>query len=1245
MRGKSILIQSLLCLLFLLKAHCPAATGRIIYINDNANGLNDGSTWASAKGCLTADANYPEQPVYFADANLKRAVEINLGITNPTSTDMLELDKLDAYSGEISDLTGLEYAANLRILNLTRNQISDISPISGLTNLQRLYLSDNQISDISPLSGLTNLQHTNLSNNQIGNNLSPLSGLVNLIDLGLQGNQISDISPLSELKNLLWLFLGGNQISDLSPLSGLSKLETIWLSNNQISDISPLSELTNLQNLYLSGNQISDISSVSGLTNLERLKLGDCQIADLSPLSGLTNLRDLYLIDNLISDISPLSGLTNLEELNLGNNQISDISPLSGIICLQMLYLGSNQINDISLLFEFSNLQRLDIGYNRISDISGLSGLTGLEWLRLSNNQISDLSPLSELTNLKDLSLNYNQISDISPLSGLINLQELNIWFNPLGADAYNIYIPLIERYGTNIYYDPPVWRTLTISSAAGGSVTVPGEGNFNYTNGTIVDILVAADQGYNFVEWTGTAVDAGKVADPYSAGTMVTMDADYVLQANFEPIEVTLIYVDDDATGVNNGTSWENAYVCLQDALTSSMGRLTADAETAEKPIEIRVAQGIYRPDQRAMIRQDKLRIVSSGDWTATFQLIDNVAIKGGYAGLGEPDPDARDINQYESVLSGDLNADDDPDFANIWDNSYHVVTASGTQWTAILDGFTITGGNADGPFPYDNGGGIYNVEGSPMLIDCTLRGNSTTGNGGGMHNSVYSVPVLINCTFSGNLADMTGGGMYNDKSGPMLTNCTFSENMGGGGGGMYNDGGIPMLADCDFTGNSTTGSGGAIYNNGSDPFLLGCLFSANSASRSGGGMYNRYTSQPLLTNCIFSSNSADRGGAMENLNTSQPTLINCTFSANFAESTGGGTSNLHNSRLTLINCILWGDVPDEISGSAYVSYSDIEGDWMGVWMNNIDINPLFVDPDNGDYHLKSQAGRWDPKSERWVIDDVTSPCIDAGDPNIPVGLERFPNGDRINMGTYGGTPEASLSPSQLLPLPAQASNPDPPDGTMNVSPDVIVSWSPGENAVSHDVYFGFTNPPEFVGNQIETEYDPPGMLPTLAQCYWRIDEIDSQGNIIPGKTWRFTVHEYKGRACFTGETRVWIDGAAIAISNVAAGQNIRHLNISGKVETVQEHEGTFVCYDVLLESGNCITIAENHYFMSESGQWISLKNLKDGTRLKTAKGLIEIESITKQPKLYVGKVYNLKVEGSDRYLVGEDAVIVRDY
>ena len=131
-----------------------------------------------------------QDPVYFADANLKAAVESELGITDPTPTDMLLLTSLVAFGRLIVDLTGIEYAMNLTSLFLLNNQIKDISPLSGLTNLGHLELSNNQISDISPLSGLTTLGYLYMNDNQISD-ISPLSGLTNLVDLELSNNQIN----------------------------------------------------------------------------------------------------------------------------------------------------------------------------------------------------------------------------------------------------------------------------------------------------------------------------------------------------------------------------------------------------------------------------------------------------------------------------------------------------------------------------------------------------------------------------------------------------------------------------------------------------------------------------------------------------------------------------------------------------------------------------------------------------------------------------------------------------------------------------------------------------------------------------------------------------------------------------------------------------------------------------------------------------------------------------------------------
>ncbi|MGE5296042.1 MAG: hypothetical protein ACM3VT_14555, partial [Solirubrobacterales bacterium] len=114
------------------------------------------------------------------------------------------------------------------------------------------------------------------------------------------------------------------------------------------------------------------------------------------------------------------------------------------------------------------------------------------------------------------------------------------------------------------------------------------------------------------------------------------------------------------------------------------------------------------------------------------------------------------------------------------------------------------------------------------------------------------------------------------------------------------------------------------------------------------------------------------------------------------------------HGAQAFIQNNIL-GDIDCDEESQAHMHFNDIvnrpaEGD-------NIQADPLFVDPNAGDFHLLSQTGRWDPIGGIRIEDYTTSPCIDAGDPTSAVGHEPTPNGGRINLGAYGGTAEASYS------------------------------------------------------------------------------------------------------------------------------------------------------------------------------------------------------------------------------------------
>jgi len=284
-------------------------------------------------------------------------------------------------------------------------------------------------------------------------------------------------------------------------------------------------------------------------------------------------------------------------------------------------------------------------------------------------------------------------------------------------------------------------------------------------------------------------------------------------------------IYVDIDAGGSNNGTSWSDAYTSLQSALSA-----------AASSDEIWVAKGTYKP-------------TTGTDRTSSFQMKNGVEI---YGGFDKTESVVGDRTNYgvgeanETILSGDLSDNDDFDVTNYGyqgttgdDNCYHVIynpdQNPDIDYTAILDGFTITGGYA-----YDtDGAGMYNNSSSPTVTNCTFTSNSASEYGGGMYND-SSDPTVTNCTFSSNSADYScSGGMNNDDSSPNLTDCTFSSNSAEYGGGMCNyDYSSPTLTNCTFTSNE------AVY---------------------GGGMYNYYYSSPTLNNCIVWGNEATYGGGDE--------------------------------------------------------------------------------------------------------------------------------------------------------------------------------------------------------------------------------------------------------------------------------------------------------------------------------------------------------------------------------------------
>lgn len=399
---------------------------------------------------------------------------------------------------------------------------------------------------------------------------------------------------------------------------------------------------------------------------------------------------------------------------------------------------------------------------------------------------------------------------------------------------------------------------------------------------------------------------------------------------------EGAVLYVNTGAVGANNGASWTDAFRSLQDALSA-----------AASGDEIWVAAGIYRP-------------TTGFDRSISFVLKNGVALYGGFAGT-ETSREQRKWDANETVLSGYIGVP-----GSAADNSYHVVVADGTNSSAVLDGFTITGGNANGATDaFKRGGGMHNDGGSPTVRNCSFVSNRADKYGGGIYNYNGS-PEITNCIISENSSGEYGGGMHIwwDASSPVLTNCTFISNVAYWGGGVCNYlSGSPKFIECVFEQNFASGYGGGMYNENGGPEVIrsvfswnhatldgggmltkggvakkveDCTFSQNSAGNNGGAMYNQYvfsglsvanstffgniagigggmynwaSSNPLVVNCTFSANAATTGGGMFTSNGASPTMMNCTFAGNRADFGGRALHVRQSSNPVATNCVFWGN------------------------------------------------------------------------------------------------------------------------------------------------------------------------------------------------------------------------------------------------------------------------------------------------------------------------------------------------
>jgi len=225
--------------------------------------------------------------------------------------------------------------------------------------------------------------------------------------------------------------------------------------------------------------------------------------------------------------------------------------------------------------------------------------------------------------------------------------------------------------------------------------------------------------------------------------------------------VSAQTVYVDDSATGAADGSSWTDAFPDLQAALSA-----------ATPGSQVWVAEGVYTPAP------------PGGARTATFTLGAGVQVLGGFDGT-ETTLDERQGLYATTVLSGDLDGDDQPGFVNTDDNVYHVLTVAAGTTGALLDGFTVTGGNAEGPGPSDRSGGGLFSSGGVTARNVTFTANQAQRWGGAVHVEGTGATSLEDCELVDNHANNDGGAVHQSAGALNLVRSTIAGNTSGSNGG----------------------------------------------------------------------------------------------------------------------------------------------------------------------------------------------------------------------------------------------------------------------------------------------------------------------------------------------------------------------------------------------------------------------------------------------------------------------------
>ncbi|MEM6764724.1 MAG: choice-of-anchor Q domain-containing protein [Bacteroidota bacterium] len=488
---------------------------------------------------------------------------------------------------------------------------------------------------------------------------------------------------------------------------------------------------------------------------------------------------------------------------------------------------------------------------------------------------------------------------------GTLNMANSTFFSNRTGADAGSS----LHNRGSARVINSIFWgdRQFPILNEDQIGVTYSDvEGGFAGTGNIDIDPAFSNLSGGNLSLTAGSpAINAGNaislsgsfdiLRNARIVDAAIDMGAYEFSDGEGECPELEVIFVDITATGLNNGSSWTDAFVDLQDALTL--------ADECGNIAEIWVAQGTYLPSQTL-------------DQSATFALLDNLELYGGFNGT-ETEREQRDWVLYPTILSGDL--DQDGDVFLTEPNAYHILTADEIQ-RCIVDGFIIRDGYTEANIPGSllGGAGLVMTGTSTERVVMVVRNsvfinNSSYSGSGGAVFSIYSTTYFENVRFENNYGEESAGAIYVTRSRHTYQRCSFSGN----------------LADDQH--------GGAISSFYSNLFIHNSLFYGNQANVEAGGLFLLQTNLEA-TNSTFVSNNAPNRGAISVSFNSGGSIVNSIFWDN------GGF--LEDENLPPAQAYLY-----DPTFSLDITYSIMEFGWPGI--ANLDTDPLFANAPVQDYRL----------------------------------------------------------------------------------------------------------------------------------------------------------------------------------------------------------------------------------------------------------------------------------------------------